>query len=44
MNRRSAPWLQINRKVPVDEFHPFFHARETESVSAHCLLHIKANP
>jgi len=43
MNRRSALRLQIDRKVPVDEFHPFFHARETEPVSAHGLLDIKAN-
>ena len=43
MNRRSPLRLQINGKVPVDQFHPFLHARETESVSAHGLLDIKAN-
>src|SRR5207253_7364538 len=30
MNRCSALLLQINRKVPADESHPFFHAGETE--------------
>ena len=44
MNSCSALRLRINGKVPVDEFHPFFHAGETESGPAHCFLQIKADP
>jgi hypothetical protein len=44
VNRCAAPGLRTNGKLPVDEFQPLLHARQSEPTPSRDLLRVEANP